>query len=142
MLDECRKLGKIYEEPFASFIENTDLDSVFSMPARDKQPFPHDTSLGPIAFIGDSNHAVSPFAGYGASLAMKDGWDLAEQVCGSRKLDEALKAYDAISIPRAKKVLDMSHGRIRDMHKVGVRFWVWKVFVIVGGYMLWLTGQS
>src|SRR5690606_37854156 len=75
VLDECRALSEVFAEPFSSFVDNTDLDTVFSMPARDKQPFPHD-NLGPIIFIGDSNHAVSPFAGYGASLAMKDGWDL------------------------------------------------------------------
>ncbi|KAL2111772.1 hypothetical protein VUR80DRAFT_9334 [Thermomyces stellatus] len=142
VLDECKRLGEVYGEPFPSFVANTDLGSVFSMPARDKQPFAHDGSLGPIAFIGDSNHAVSPFAGYGASLAMKDGWDLAEQICASENLGDALRAYDAISIPRAKKVLDMSHGRIRDMHKTGIRYYVWKAFAIIGGYMLWLTGQS
>ena len=142
VLDECRRLGEVYSEPFPSFVANTDLDSVFSMPARDKQPFAHDSSLGPIAFIGDSNHAVSPFAGYGASLAMKDGWDLAEKICASKALEDALGAYDAVSIPRAKKVLDMSHGRIRDMHKVGFWFYVWKAFLVVGGFMLWLTGRS
>ena len=142
VLDECRALGEVYGEPFPSFINNTELDSVFSMPARDKQPFAHDTSLAPIVFIGDSNHAVSPFAGYGASLAMKDGWDLAATASGSETLADALKAYDTISIPRAKKILGTSHGRIRDMHKVGFSFWVWKTFSRVGGFMLWLTGQS
>lgn len=141
VLDECKALSEIFTEPFSSFIDKTDLDTVFSMPARDKQPFPHD-DLGPIIFIGDSNHAVSPFAGYGASLAMKDGWDLAEQMCRAENLGDAMKAYDAISIPRAKKVLDISHGRIRDMHLVGVRFYLWRLFSIIGGFMLWLTGQS
>lgn len=140
VLDECRALGEVYGEPFPSFVDKTDLDTVFSMPARDKQPFSHD-DLGPILFIGDSNHAVSPFAGYGASLAMKDGWDLAEQMCRAESLADAMKAYDAISIPRAKKVLDMSHGRIRDMHAVGVRFYLWKLFSTIGGFILWLTGQ-
>lgn len=142
VLDECRELGEVFAEPFSSFVANTDLNSVFSMPARDKQPFAHDASLRPIAFIGDSNHAVSPFAGYGASLAMKDGWDLADRICASETLVDALGAYDAISVPRAKKVLDMSHGRIKDMHTVGFWFYVWKTFARIGGFMLWLTGQS
>lgn len=141
VLDECRALGQVFSEPFSSFVDNTDLDDVFCMPARDKQPFPHD-DLGPIVFIGDSNHAVSPFAGYGASLAMKDGWDLAEQMCRAENLGEAMKAYDAISIPRAKKVLDTSHGRIRDMHLVGIRFYLWRLLATIGGFMLWLTGQT
>ncbi|MBE3048922.1 FAD-dependent monooxygenase, partial [Candidatus Bathyarchaeota archaeon] len=51
VLDECRKLGEVFAEPFPSFVANTDLESVFSIPARDKQPFAHNTSLGAIAFI-------------------------------------------------------------------------------------------
>ncbi|SPO06331.1 uncharacterized protein DNG_09020 [Cephalotrichum gorgonifer] len=142
VLEKCLELGSMYGEPFPSLVRATDMDTVFSMPAKDKQPFAHDVSLGSIAFLGDSNHAVSPFAGYGASLALKDGWDLAEQLCKARRLEDAMRAYDTISVPRAKKIIAMSHGRIRDMHAVGVRWYIFKLLSTIGGFFLWLTGRS
>jgi 2-polyprenyl-6-methoxyphenol hydroxylase-like FAD-dependent oxidoreductase len=116
VIDECKELGKEFLEPFQSILDATDPKSVSRLAARDKQPFSHDLSLGPAIFIGDSNHAITPFSGYGASLAMKDGWDLATQLCGSQGLEEAVKAYDAISIPRATKMLKESRQRIDMSH--------------------------
>ncbi|PON24603.1 hypothetical protein TGAM01_v206533 [Trichoderma gamsii] len=120
VIEESKELGKEFVEPFQSILDATDPKSVSRLAARDKQPFSHDLSLGPAIFIGDSNHAITPFSGYGASLAMKDGWDLATHLCGSQSLEEAVKAYDATSIPRATKMLKESRQRIDMSHVTGL----------------------
>ncbi|UKZ45928.1 hypothetical protein TrVGV298_000122 [Trichoderma virens] len=136
VIDECKELGKEFPEPFQSIINATDPKDVSRLAARDKQPFSHDLSLGPIIFIGDSNHAVSPLSGYGASLALKDGWDLSIQLCNSNSLAEAVKAYDAISVPRANKVLKESHQTIDMGHATGLNYLVTRSLLSIGGFVL------
>jgi 2-polyprenyl-6-methoxyphenol hydroxylase-like FAD-dependent oxidoreductase len=142
VIDEGRKLGKAFSEPFLTIVNTTDPETVLAQSARDKKPFAHDDDAGPVVFIGDSNHAVSPFAGYGASLALKDGWDLAEQICKTPSLGDAVKAYDTISVPRAVKVLESSRWRINMGHGTGLKFLFFRALVSFGGFMLWLMGRS
>jgi len=142
IIEESRQIGHMIAEPFPTIVDATPLDEVFAFPARDKEAFRHDASTGPVVFIGDANHAVSPFAGYGASLALKDGWDLAEQICQSGSLAAALKTYDDISVPRARKILNTSRGRISTGHCTGLRYYFYRCLFTVGGFILWLTGQN
>ncbi len=142
ILEDCRLLGKDFPEPFHTIINATDPRDMARLPARDRQPFSHDLATGPVLFIGDSNHAVSPFSGYGASLALKDGLDLASQLCKAKSLGEAVKAYDAVSMPRAAKILKESHRRINMAHATGLNYWFFRVFLGVGGLFLSMTGNS
>jgi 2-polyprenyl-6-methoxyphenol hydroxylase-like FAD-dependent oxidoreductase len=141
LIDNGLALTNTFGEPFKTIVEHTDLTDTFYLATRDKQPFYHDCQSS-VAFIGDSNHAVSPFAGYGASLALKDGWDLAEQVCAADNMAQALAAYDAISVPRAIKVLKESHWRIKNGLSTGFRYSVFTWYVWFGGLMLRLFGRS
>jgi 2-polyprenyl-6-methoxyphenol hydroxylase-like FAD-dependent oxidoreductase len=136
VIEDCRKLGKDFSDPFQSILDATNPKDVSRLAARDKQPFNHDLSLGPVLFIGDSNHAVSPFSGYGASLALKDGWNLSSQLCRSNSLEEAVKAYDAISVPRASKVLKESHQRIDMGHATGINYLFNRSLLSLGGFIL------
>jgi 2-polyprenyl-6-methoxyphenol hydroxylase-like FAD-dependent oxidoreductase len=61
-------------------------------------------------FIGDSNHAMSPFAGNGANMALMDGWDLAEQLCDANELGDA-----------SRKAIHLSHKTIAMAHAQGWR---------------------
>lgn len=136
VIQECKELGKEFLEPFQSILDATDPNFVSRLAARDKQTFNQDLLLGPAIFIGDSNHAVTPFSGYGAGLAMKDGWDLATQLCGSQNLEEAVKSYDAISIPRATKVLKESRQRIDISHATGFNYCLNRGLLSFGGLFL------
>ena len=78
---------------------------------------------GNVIFIGDANHAVSPFSGAGSNLALMDGLDLAEQLCKASSFEEAVKAYDKLAIPRSKQVIRMSHFTISVAHSTG--WWTW-----------------
>ncbi|RFU80355.1 monooxygenase, fad-binding [Trichoderma arundinaceum] len=76
IIEVCRELSNEFPEPLQSILNATNPKDVSRLAARDKQPFNHDISAtGPVLFIGDSNHAVSPFSGYGASLALKGDWE-------------------------------------------------------------------
>ncbi len=78
-----------------------------------------------VVFIGDANHVLNVFTLDGANLALKDGWDLAEVVCRSYELGEAIVAYDKRSVSRAEGLITWSHERIRFGHSRGL---MWKVY--------------
>ncbi|KAL2129834.1 hypothetical protein VTI74DRAFT_7246 [Chaetomium olivicolor] len=143
VIEEARAKGSMLGPLFHTIVDaTTDPAGVFCLPAKDKKPFSHDPEGTPIIFIGDSNHAVSPFAGYGASLALKDGWDLARSLVAATNLKDAIQSYDAISVPRANKILDSSRWRIKYGHSTGLRYFFFRTLMVVGGYLLWLMGRS
>lgn len=130
LISEALDRGKTFVEPFQTLVKATDPATLGVLNARDKPPFTHSAgkSLGThVVFIGDANHAVSPFAGNGANMALMDGWDLAEQLCTHKSLSAALSAYDALSMPRAKSSLRFSHWTIGLAHCGGwmLFFFTW-----------------
>ncbi|KAI1314002.1 putative monooxygenase [Xylaria venustula] len=141
MLREARELGKDIAEPFKSILDATDPSTTLILNAMDKQPFSHDMNSGPVIFIGDANHAVSPFAGNGANLALKDGWDLADQLCQSNNLTRAVTTYDKRSVPRAVATLNSSHWRIKVGHATGLGYWMYRIFFTAAGTFMRLLGQ-
>jgi 2-polyprenyl-6-methoxyphenol hydroxylase-like FAD-dependent oxidoreductase len=122
LLQEALDRGKVFAEPFESLVRATDPSTLMVFNAMDKQPFPH-TSVNqknmPVVFIGDSNHAMSPFAGNGANMALMDGIELAEQICKSESLGSALASYDELSIARSKSAIRISHWVIAIAHARG-----------------------
>ncbi|KAI1149781.1 putative monooxygenase [Nemania diffusa] len=141
ILRQARELGKDIAAPFKTIVDATDLSTMVILNAMDKQPFAHDMKKGPVLFVGDANHAVSPFAGNGANLALKDGWDLAEQLCRSSSLARAVAAYDKRSLPRAVATLKSSHWRIKVGHATGLTYWTYRIFFTVAGGILKLLGK-
>ncbi len=138
---EALEIAKSFGEPFSTIVEATDPSTAFVFPACDKVPFYHDKSLTGVVFIGDSNHAVSPFAGNGANLAMKDGWDLAEKLCQSKGLEQAVVAYDRVSVPRAKSTLKTSHTRIELGHCTGVKYTIFRTGLAAGRFFKSILGE-
>ncbi|KAF5593531.1 Aromatic-ring hydroxylase [Fusarium pseudocircinatum] len=141
ILDEVRQHCSEIAEPFASLINSTDPSTAFVIPARDKKPFSHEDVLPGVVFIGDSNHAVSPFAGNGANMALADGWDLAGFLVASDSIGNAVAAYDRVSVPRAQKTLNSSHWRISIANLEGVTFTIFRRILQVGGLLKWMAGR-
>lgn len=127
LLHEALDRGKAFAEPFRSMVQNTDPDSLMLINAMDKQPFAHPDPQIPVFFIGDSNHAVSPFAGNGANMALRDGWDLADQLSMSQSLPHAVTAYDKASVPRCQSTVSHSHWAISIAHATGLKLFVYRV---------------
>ena len=119
---------------FHELVNHTDKDSIMVFNALDKQAFAHNAStIGDFAphvvFLGDANHAVSPFAGNGANMALCDGWDLAEQLLKSPSVEDAVKEYDDIVVPRANRVVRQSHIAIAIGHSQGWRLYLAMLFL-------------
>lgn len=143
VIEKGANLGSIFHEPFPTMTRQTDPKSVICINARDKQPFRHDDiTHTPVIFIGDSNHALSPFAGFGANLALSDAFDLAEQLCRSHgSLAQAVEAYDQISEPRARKIWMGSRKNVKAGHSTGVRYWVFMSILFIGSWVSWIIGK-
>ncbi|CAG8949910.1 hypothetical protein HYFRA_00004240 [Hymenoscyphus fraxineus] len=134
LMKEVIERSQTFKEPFFTLLKATDLTTIRELVVEDKQPFGHDSQLVKrgVVFIGDANHAVSPFAGNGANLAMMDAWDLAEQLSTKETLEDALKAYDTVSMPRARTVIKQSHMTIALAHSTG-----WKLMLFSWVLKLW-----
>ncbi|KJZ75367.1 hypothetical protein HIM_05293 [Hirsutella minnesotensis 3608] len=132
VIERGRQLGAAFAEPFEAIVARTDPKIVLCINGRDKLPFAHeDIAHMPVIFIGDSNHAVGPFAGAGANLALADGWNLAEELCRGASLVDAVAIYDSISVPRAASVLDESRQAVRRFYGGGWRETIfWGLFAI------------
>ncbi|RFU29799.1 hypothetical protein B7463_g6544, partial [Scytalidium lignicola] len=122
LLKEALERGKAFQEPFQTLVKSTDQTTVSLLSFMDKQPFKHKSdglNALPVIFIGDSNHAVTPYAGNGANMALMDGWDLADQLVKCASLKAAVENFDRLSYPRASSTLKFSHANIRIGHTQG-----------------------
>ncbi|RMJ27661.1 FAD binding domain-containing protein [Aspergillus sp. HF37] len=145
LLAEALEKGRGFCEPFQRLVRATDPETLTVLNAMDKQPFGHGsatgTEAGRVVFIGDANHAVSPFAGNGANMAMLDGWDLAEQLARNSSMETALEAYDGRSMPRSASTVRHSRWAIDMMHATGLKLAVYRGLLwLVGLVMRWKQG--
>ncbi|KAH6877128.1 hypothetical protein B0T10DRAFT_610105 [Thelonectria olida] len=143
VIDRGLELGSEFRGPFKSIVEHTDPKTVLCVNAKDKKPFSH-SMIGelPVLFIGDANHAVTPFAGFGANLALADAWDCAQQLCKGASLDAAVSSYDKLAVPRAMKILKASRARLRSGHSTGLQYWVFWLMMVVGKWVGWVLGRK
>ncbi|OTA05158.1 FAD binding domain containing protein [Trichoderma parareesei] len=142
VINESLELASHIAEPFASIVKRTDPGTVLLLNSRDKTPFRHrEIEAVPAIFIGDSNHALSPFAGIGANLALADGWELAKQLCKHRSLEEAVDSYDSVSVPRAAQSLKRSRRVIKTAHSTGWRYYLFWCMLFVGKFVRWISSK-
>ncbi|MFD7339193.1 FAD-dependent oxidoreductase [Streptomyces violascens] len=65
-------------------------------------PVPHTWTHTPgVTLLGDAAHLMSPFSGMGANLAMLDGADLAHALIANPTVDDAIRAYESVLLPRS-----------------------------------------
>jgi 2-polyprenyl-6-methoxyphenol hydroxylase-like FAD-dependent oxidoreductase len=125
-MNEAREKGLWLPPLWDDILERTDTSTLWLLNAMDKPAFSHASlPYKNVIFIGDANHAVSPFAGAGANLALMDGLGLATSLLDTPSLEEAINRYDANALPRAKRILSMSHFTIRVAHSKGWMSWAY-----------------
>jgi salicylate hydroxylase len=82
----------------------------------DRDP-PERWSKGRATLLGDSAHAMLPYLGQGAAMAIEDGCVLAVMIArGGDDLDGALAAYERLRKPRVAEAVLGSRARARDNH--------------------------
>jgi salicylate hydroxylase len=82
----------------------------------DRDP-PERWSKGRATLLGDSAHAMLPYLGQGAAMAIEDACVLAAAVAReSGDLDAALATYERLRVPRATAAVLGSRARARENH--------------------------
>lgn len=73
----------------------------------DRSPLPR-WSVGHATLLGDAAHAMLPFLGAGAAMAIEDGWALARALQLETEVETALARYEAARRPRTELLHAMS----------------------------------
>lgn len=91
-------------------------DSYYKWALYDRDPLQNWTK-GRIVLLGDSAHAMPPFIGQGAGMAIEDGYTLAAMIDRSPDdIDVALATYERLRVPRASRAVLESRARGEEMH--------------------------
>ncbi|MEP5938402.1 MAG: FAD-dependent monooxygenase [Erythrobacter sp.] len=61
-------------------------------------------SDGRVTMLGDAAHAMLPFLGMGAAMAVEDGYVLAQMLARNSSVRQAFANYEALRIPRTSQV--------------------------------------
>ncbi|WP_436528801.1 FAD-dependent oxidoreductase [Actinoplanes sp. HUAS TT8] len=78
-------------------------------------PVPHTWTHHPsVTLLGDAAHLMPPL-GVGVNLAMLDASDLALALAGSGSIDEGVRTYESIMLPRSAEIAKMLEGRAEDL---------------------------
>ncbi len=82
----------------------------------DRDPLEH-WSKGRATLLGDSAHAMLPYLGQGAAMAIEDGCALAAAIAREPgDLDQALADYERLRVPRARAAVLGSRARAHENH--------------------------
>ena len=74
-------------------------------------------SKGRVTLLGDSAHAMLPYLGQGAAMAIEDACVLSAAIArNANDLDKALLAYERVRVPRARAAVLGSRERARENH--------------------------
>lgn len=100
-------VGKVLLKEFTGWSPDllrfiTDTDTGYTNRPLYALPVPHAWPHTPgLTLLGDAAHLMSPFSGMGANLAMLDGADLARALINRGSIDEAVRAYEHLLLPRS-----------------------------------------
>ncbi|MEY3137039.1 MAG: hypothetical protein RL580_771 [Pseudomonadota bacterium] len=88
----------------------TPADRLFKWGLFDRDPLPGWTR-GRATLLGDAAHAMPPFTGQGAVMALEDAAILGRAAAATTDPDELMRRYEAARLPRVTAALLMSRAR-------------------------------
>ncbi|SEK51143.1 salicylate hydroxylase [Roseovarius azorensis] len=71
---------------------------------------------GGLAILGDAAHPTLPFMAQGASMALEDGWVLADCLAGEGPLDARLARYQLLREARVRRVVEAANRNAWKYH--------------------------
>lgn len=104
-------------------IGNTSEDHVFSWAIRDRGEVPMIWAKGRVTFAGDSMHATSPYAAYGAGMSIVDGYFIGQILNGVDLSDTAavkvaLSKYEGARAEHTASQVKLAYMLGRNFHYV------------------------
>jgi 2-polyprenyl-6-methoxyphenol hydroxylase-like FAD-dependent oxidoreductase len=140
IMDEVRQKGHMLQEPFNEFIKATDPQTLQVFNAMDKVPIQHSKALSKanVVFMGDANHAMSPFSGNGANMALADAVSLAKKLSGCTSVRAAIDEFDEESRPRSQTAIHRGRFIIRIFHLKGFAFFLLETFMAIASAVIYL----
>jgi salicylate hydroxylase len=106
--NEALKTYAGWNPAITALIGNT--DRLYKWALYDREPLKAWTK-GRVTLLGDSAHPMLPYLAQGACMAVEDAWALAAMLAERASVEEALKAYEALRLPRTAKVQRGSSAR-------------------------------
>lgn len=125
-----RRFGE-WHAPIRALIEATPDAAILRNDILDRPPL-KSWGHGRVTLLGDAAHPMTPNLGQGACQALEDAVVLAKQLQATADIERALRAYEALRIPRTTRIVQQS----RQVGQVGQ----WSNPVAVAGRN-WLVKQ-
>ncbi|MFM9969804.1 MAG: FAD-dependent monooxygenase [Burkholderiales bacterium] len=109
--NEALKTYKDWNPAIAQLIENT--EKLYQWALYDREPQKQWTR-GRITLLGDAAHPMLPYLAQGACMALEDAYALSSHLAQNQtSIQDALKAYEALRLPRTAQVQRNSSARAR-----------------------------
>jgi salicylate hydroxylase len=106
--NEAMKTYADWNPAITTLIENT--DTLYKWALYDREPLTAWTK-GRVTLLGDSAHPMLPYLAQGACMAVEDAYALAGMLSANNDIGDALKAYEALRLPRTARVQRSSSAR-------------------------------
>ncbi|MBK6596972.1 MAG: FAD-dependent monooxygenase [Proteobacteria bacterium] len=104
-----------WHEDVLTFMRETPPELLFKWGLFDREPLTRWTE-GRVSLLGDAAHAVLPFLGHGAVMAIEDGVVLARALSATPRIEDGLQRYEAARRERTTFIVLQSREAGKHFH--------------------------
>lgn len=104
---DAMALVRDWAAPVPQIVEGTPENAILLNGIVDRKPLGW-WGRGPVTLLGDAAHPSTPNLGQGACQALEDAVTLADAVRRYQSMEEALRAYERVRIPRTTAIVNDS----------------------------------